>query len=178
MEDGDILPWSKNNLLHWSDFTAEPNPAAFEDSSSSIKYYHTWTVHSEMSGDKIYFLIDEVKLTTNFFRHLSWFRPQYASENLLKHEQGHFDLAESFRLEITEKISNKFKNKKFPTRGQNEEQRKQFAREDSGLMLSKELATYAEILMEKRTKYDEETEFGQNLIAQKKYDDALSYLRE
>ena len=147
------MNFSKHYFLNWSDFKAEPNPATYEDSLSHIKYNHTWTVHSEMIGDKIYFLIDNVKLTTNFFRHLSWVRPQYASENLLKHEQGHFDLAEYLRFEITEKILNKFKNKKFLTRGKNQEQRKQYAREVSGLMISDELEKYAKDLIAKWTKY-------------------------
>ena len=58
-------------------------------------------------------------------------REKQASSELLKHEQGHFDFAELLRPTITEKIQNEFKDKKFTTQGQNDEQRKQFAREKS-----------------------------------------------
>ena len=178
MEDKDIIIWSKDYFLNWSDFKAESNPSSFEDSSSHVKYHHTWTVNSEMSDDTIYFLIDDIKLSTQFFRHLSWVRENQASLELLKHEQGHFDLAESLRPIITEEIQKEFKDKKFTTRGKNDEQRKQFAREDSKLMISKELEKWLNDLSQKRMKYDEETEFGHKLNKQNEYDKKFNELRE
>ncbi len=177
MENKDIITWSKDYFLNWSDFKAESNPSSFEDSSSHVKYHHTWTVNSEMVNGVIYFLIDDIKLSTQFFRHLSWVRENQASLELLKHEQGHFDLAEFLRPIITEEIQNKFRDKKFPTRGKNDEQRKQFAREDSKLMISKELEKWLNDLSQKRIKYDEETEFGHNLNKQKEYDKKFNELR-
>jgi len=176
MENDDIITWSKNHLLKWSDFKAEVNPSIYEDSFSTIKYHHTWTVDSEIKDGKIYFLISNIQITTQFLRHLSWVRLQNASSDLLKHEQGHFDLAESLKSSFVKKIENKFKGVKFPTRGQNEEQRKQFAREDSGVMIIKELEQYFEILSNSRKKYDAETEFGQNFFRQKEYDEKLKTL--
>jgi hypothetical protein len=178
MENDDVLPWSKDHFLEWSDFKAESNPSAFEDSSSHIKFHYTWIVNSDMSDEKISFLIDEIKLTTQFFRHLSWVRENQSSQDLLKHEQGHFDLAESLRPIITEKIQNKLQNKKFPTRGKNPEQQKQFAREDSGLMISKELEKWSLDLTQKRKKYDDETEFGHNVKKQNEYDEEFDKLRK
>ena len=177
MEDSDVITWSKNYFLKWSDFLADPNHSAFEDSSSNIKYHHTWTVQSEMIDGKIFYLIDKIQLSTLFLRHLSWVRIQHSSDNLLKHEQGHFDLAESLRNTIVQNIENEFKERRFPTRGQNEEQRKQFAREDSGLMIAKELEKWNEILLEKRKQYDEETEYGENLEKQKEYGETFQKLR-
>ncbi len=177
MENEDIIPWSKDYFLHWSDFKAEPNTSSFEDSSSHIKYHHTWTVNSEMSDGKICFVIDDIKLAAQFFRHLSWVRENQSSLELLKHEQGHFDLAESLRPIITKEIQNEFRDKKFPTRGKNDEQRKQFAREDSGLMIAKELEKWVSDFSQKRRKYDIETEFGHNLNKQKEYDKKFNELR-
>ncbi|MEJ2259706.1 MAG: hypothetical protein P8X78_04245 [Nitrosopumilaceae archaeon] len=177
MEDDDVITWSKNYFLKWSDFTADPNHSAFEDSSSNIKYHHTWTVRSEMTDGKIFYLIDRINITTLFFRHLSWVRKQNSSDNLLNHEQGHFDLAESIKPTIIQNIENKFREKTFPTRGQNEEQRKQFAREDSGQIISAELEKWDKILSEKRRQYDMDTEYGQNLEKQMEYDEIFKKLR-
>ena len=177
MENDDIISWSKDYLLAWSDFKAEPNSSSFEDSSSKIKYHYTWTVNSETSDGKIYFLIDNIQLSTQFLRHLSWVREKQASVELLKHEQGHFDLAESLRHIITADFQNEFKDKKFPTRGQNEEQQKQFAREDSGLMISKRLEKWYNDFSQQRTKYDKMTEFGHNLKKQQEYDKKFAKLR-
>ena len=152
MENDDIVSWSKDYSLEWSDFKAQPNSSSFEDSSSYIKFYQTWTVHSDISEGEICFLIDDIKLSAQFLRHLSWVRGKQDSLELLKHEQGHFDLAESLRPIITEKIQNEFKDKKFPTRGQNEEQQKQFAREDSGLMIAQKLKQWYNVLSQKRIK--------------------------
>ena len=177
MENDDIISWSKDYSLEWSDFKAQPNSSSFEDSSSYIKFHQTWTVHSDISEGEICFLIDDIKLSSQFLRHLSWVREKQDSLELLKHEQGHFDLAESLRPIITEKIQNEFKDKKFPTRGQNDDQRKQFAREKSGLMIAKELEKWSFDFSQKRIKYDEETKFGHNLIKQKEYDIKFNELR-
>lgn len=178
MENDDVISWSKDHFLEWSDFKAESNPSAFEDSSSHIQFHYTWTVNSDMSDEKISFLIDEIKLTTQFFRHLSWVRENQSSQDLLKHEQGHFDLAESLRPMITEKIQNTFQNKKFPTRGKNPEQQKQFAREDSGLMISKELEKWSLDFAQKRKRYNDETEFGHNVKKQNEYGEEFDKLRK
>lgn len=177
MEENDVITWSEDYFLKWSDFKADPNHSAFEDSSSNIKYNHTWTVRSEMIDGKIFYLIDRINLSTLFFRHLSWVRKQNSSDFLLNHEQGHFDLAESLKPTIKQAIENKFRDKTFPTRGQNEEQRKQFAKEDSGLMISAELEKWNTILSEKRHQYDIDTEYGQNSEKQIEYDEIFKKLR-
>jgi hypothetical protein len=178
MEKSDILTWSKEYFLNWSDFKAEANSSAFEDSSSYIKYHQTWTVNSEISDGQIYFQIKDIQLSTQFLRHLSWVREKQFSSELLKHEQGHFDLVELLRPIITKKIQNEFINKKYSTYGKNDEQRKQFARKDSSLMIAKELETWSYDLSQKRKKYDEETELGQNVKKQKEYDEKFNELRK
>ncbi len=97
MSENDIVEWPLNNSLKWSDFKAESNPAIFEDSHSTIKYGFTWKVNSDKLNEEIVFLIDNIKLTAEFHSLLSWIRTSEANDNLLKHEQGHFDLAETIR---------------------------------------------------------------------------------
>lgn len=178
MENDDILLWSKDYILNWSDFKATSNPSAFEDSSSHIKFHFTWRIDSEIDNGKICYLIEDVKLSTQFLRHLSWVREGQDSSELLKHEQGHFDLAELNRSKITEQIQNKLYDKKFPTRGKNEQQQKQFAREESGMMIAAELEKLFLDFSKKRAKYDEDTEFGHNLKTQNEYDQEFIEFRE
>ncbi|NIM26241.1 MAG: hypothetical protein GTN97_04370 [Nitrosopumilaceae archaeon] len=177
MEIKDIISWSKDYFLSWSDFQAEPNSAAYEDSSSNIKYHHTWTVDSEMIDGQIFYFINDINLTTQFLKHLSWVRDQHATQQLLKHEQGHFDLAESLIPEIIQSMKEKFQGKRFPTRGQNDEQRKQFAKGNSGLLIANELENWFHKLHQKREQYDKETNFGNNLDAQKLYNEKFAQLR-
>lgn len=169
MSDHNIISWSKERLLDWSDFQAESNPAVFEDAYSVVKCRCMWTVESETFGNDVRFSIRNIRLVPEFHKHLSWVRPNMATPKLLNHEQGHFDLVELLRAEITEKIRTVFDDKWYPTRGQNEEQRKQFAREDSGSMLAKELEKWEEYISKKQHDYDAQTDYGQGAEKQNEY---------
>ena len=57
MGENNVVVWSKNSFLKWSDFQAESNPAVFEDSHSVVKYRYTWTVNSDEIKNQIYFLL-------------------------------------------------------------------------------------------------------------------------
>ena len=177
MSENDVVVWSKDSFLTWSDFKAESNPAAFEDSHSVIKYRYTWTVNSDEIKDQILFSIENIQVFVDFHPVLSWVRISQTNDNLLKHEQGHFDLAELIKRENLEKLQNKFYEKQFPTRGKNEEQRKQFAKEDSGKMIAEEIEKLGHILSQRLQEYDEQTNFAQNLEKQSEYNLTFDKLR-
>lgn len=177
VNQNNVIPWSKDYFLNWSDFQAESNPSAFEDIHSTIKYHYTWIVNSDYIDNQIQFFVEKIDLTVNFHPLLSWVRRTQATSDLLKHEQGHFDLAELLRSKITEQIQSVFDEKKFPTRGQNQEQQKQFAREDSGLMIANEVERWERYLFEKREEYDKQTDYGQIIEKQQKYDEMFKKLR-
>ena len=177
MSEINVIVWSKDFFLRWSDFSAVSNTAAFEDSHSVIKYRHTWTVNSEEIGSQIIFFIENIQLSVEFYPDLSWVRTLQTNDNLLKHEQGHFDLAELVKRENLEKLQNKFHKKEFLTRGKNEDQQKQFAKEDSGKLIVMEVEKLEEILSKRRQEYDEQTNFGQNLEKQSEYNSIFDRLR-
>ena len=177
MSQNDTISWSKDYFLTWSDFQAESNPAVFEDVHSTIKYRYTWTVNSDTDGDQIRFFIENIALVAEFHPKLSWVRQPQATSQLLKHEQGHFDLAELLRPKITVQIQSMFTGRKFSTRGQNQEQQKQFAREDSGLLIAKEIEKLEKHLIEKQEEYDTQTNYGQSLEKQQEYDNVFKNLR-
>jgi len=177
MSENEVLVWSNDFFLRWSDFNAESNSAAFEDSHSFIKYRYTWTVNSDKVGSEILFFIENIQLSVEFHPVLSWVRTLQTNDDLLKHEQGHFDLAEMIKRENLEKLQNKFYEKKFSTRGKNEEQRKQLAKEDSGKMIAIEIEKLEEMLSQRRQEYDAQTNFGQNLEKQLEYNSIFDRLR-
>ena len=177
MSENYVISWTSNYSLKWSDFKAELNPAVFEDSHSAIKYGFTWTVDSDKVNDKVVFLIDNIQIVTEFHPLLSWVRESESNNNLLKHEQGHFDLAETLRRDHDDVFEKNFYHKVFETRGQNEAQRKQFAKIDSGKMISNEVDKLSLILTKKRNEYDAETEYGQNTLNQVKYTKSFKTLQ-
>jgi hypothetical protein len=172
------LEWTPEFTLKWSDFQAESNPAVFEDSHSVIKYRFTWIVNSEKIDEQIVFLIEDICLYVEFHPLLSWVRLSEANDSLLNHEQGNFDLAELVKNENLSKLQNQFYSKHFPTRGQNEAQEKQFAKEDSGKMINAEVEKLQKLFDEKSLKYHDETNFGTDFESQSKYDSIFSQLRK
>ena len=177
MGENVIIEWKPDFNIRWSDFEAECNPAVYENSHSVIKYRFTWTVNSEIIEKKIVFFIEDICLFVEFHPRLSWVRSSDSNEGLLKHEQGNFDLAELVRRENIKKLHDMFYSKHFPTRGQNVEQRKQFAKEDSGKMITEEVNNLQQLYNEKSLKYQDETIFGQNELMQSKYDLIFERLR-
>jgi len=170
MSENHVLEWSDDFFLKWSDFKAESNPAAFEDSHSVVKYRFTWIVSSDKIDDQIVFLINDVHIFVEFHPLLSWVRSSQSSDSLLKHEQGIFDLAELVRRKNLDALQDVFHKKQFLTRGKNEQQQKQFAKEDSGKMIAQEVEKLEKIYEKKRQEYVEKTDFGQNQEKQFEYD--------
>ena len=177
MSSNDVIHWSQNYCLKWSDFKADANPAIYEDSHSFIKYGFTWIVDSDKLNENVVFLINQITVSVEFHPLLSWVRTSELNDSLLKHEQGHFDLAEIIKRDYEKILKNKFYDKVFPTRGQNEAQEKQFAKEDSSKMISIEIDKLSEILRKKRNEYDIETEYGKNYLNQNKYDDIFKKIK-
>ena len=170
MGEKTTLEWTPNFTLSWSDFQAESNPAVFEDSHSVIKYRFTWVVDSEKIDEQIVFLIKDISLFVEFHPLLSWVRQSDANESLLSHEQGNFDLAELVKRENIVNLQKEFYNKHFSTRGQNDEQRKQFAKEDSGKMINEQVEKLQNLFDKRSQKYQNDTNYGKNLEGQSKYD--------
>ena len=160
MNENENLFWSKQYSLKWSDFKAEHNPASYADSHSVIKYGFTWTVDSEKMGREILFLIKNIEVSVEFCPLLSSVRDSETSDQLLRYEQGRFDLAELVKRENISNLQTKFEGKTFPTRGKNEEQRKQLAKEDSGKMIAQEIEELQQILEKRLSEYDETTDYG------------------
>ena len=98
MIENEVIHWSDNVILNVSNFMAEPNPGIFEDSHSVIKYGFTWVVNSEQLDDRVVFSVENIQLSVEFNPLLSWIRMSEFNDGLLKHEQGHFDLAEIVKI--------------------------------------------------------------------------------
>ena len=171
------IAWSKENILNWSDYLADFNPASSEDAHSTIKYRYTWTVKSDNVNGQIQFVIENIQLIAEFFPLLSWVRTAQANPILLKHEQGHFDLAELLRPKITENLQIVFEEKNFSVRGQTQEQQKQFAREYSNMLISKEFEKWEKYLSQKQEEYDKQTNYGQITEKQLEYNEKFKELR-
>ncbi|MAP54914.1 DUF922 domain-containing protein [Altibacter sp.] len=83
------IPWRAPDQLTWADFQGVPegNSSYVASTNSGLSFSYSY---SERNGERIF----EYTIQSNFYPKLSWYRPEAASEYILKHEQTHFDISE------------------------------------------------------------------------------------
>ena len=93
-KDEELIKWAPSQQLTWSDYKASPNPNS--DAAASTTTYLG-----------IEFNIDQNNLTykiqCSFSKTKSWGRSK--TDFILKHEQGHFDIAEIFARKLNKKMN-------------------------------------------------------------------------
>jgi hypothetical protein len=79
----------ENRLLAWDDFKGTPDPLS---RSLAHTYWrvHYWIDDTAMSGDTV---ACKFRIHVTFDTARSWVKPGKGTDKLLKHEQGHFDIA-------------------------------------------------------------------------------------
>ncbi|MEO5941926.1 MAG: hypothetical protein ABIP30_03110 [Ferruginibacter sp.] len=92
-----------NRPLVWSDFTGTPD-------QSSLYYANTfWNINygysdEDFKGNNV--TIKDLAVNLQFVNDKSWKKEDKVSDALLKHEQGHFDIAILCQLEIISLVKN------------------------------------------------------------------------
>ena len=84
-------------LLVWNDFTGTP------DAASSYFAYTYWNLNYRYTGVKMdadTVSLKGLQMTLQFDGSRSWVNQPKSTDELLKHEQGHFDLGRLCQLEI------------------------------------------------------------------------------
>ncbi|MBK7883872.1 MAG: DUF922 domain-containing protein [Chitinophagaceae bacterium] len=94
----DTIHWSPCYKLKWEDFQGTP------DTTSKFKAVSAASINYTLTNDEKSFSYNVICV---FYKKKSWSKSK--SGNLLRHEQGHFDLAELF----ARKLRQAFKNYKF-----------------------------------------------------------------
>ncbi|WP_255486712.1 hypothetical protein [Candidatus Nitrosotenuis sp. DW1] len=134
-----------------------------------------------VTGSKFKFKIRDMHLRAIFIPDFSWVMKNISNKNsilLLKHEQGHFDLAEEITRKTRIKIINRFQNKIFTVKGKNENE----AKKDAVLQVTK-IRKEIESELQKEfkyqeAKYDDKTNHGLILKYQEEYNKRFEKLRE
>jgi uncharacterized membrane protein YcgQ (UPF0703/DUF1980 family) len=140
-KEGNYINWSPGRKLAWHDFTAEPDK---QGDAAALTATHLGFSYSVVSG-KISYTID-----CRFDKDKSWGRVK--NDWILKHEQGHFDIAEIFARKLHKAVSSY-----------------QFNRNT----FQKDLdAIYTGIVKEKETfqqQYDDDTDYSRNKVKQEEW---------
>ncbi|MFL5772387.1 MAG: DUF922 domain-containing protein [Flavisolibacter sp.] len=100
-ENEEIIPWSYNQRLDWSDFKCEPKKGTDAVASTSTTLGIAYQV---TDGQLTY------DITCNFSKMKSW--GLMKTDYILAHEQGHFDITEIFARKLHEALQNYVYNKR------------------------------------------------------------------
>ena len=106
--NNDVIVWNKDVKLTWNDFKGKiSNDKTYE----SVNIYNENEVNAARSRIAIglNFQCKNGKanhiVTAEFEKNNSWYDPKYKSDDVLSHEQLHFDIAEVFARKLRSKLS-------------------------------------------------------------------------
>lgn len=175
-----VIIWNKARILKWNDFKKKHNSKDKGSAIAAIGFESNPIIEHIKTGNKFKFRIRELQLNTVFIPDFSGVIKNISKKNstlLLKHEQGHFDLAEEITRKTRTRTTNHLQNKVFSVKGKNAAQAKKAA-----ILLATKIREKIENELQKElknqeTKYDDKTNHGLIVKYQKKYDKRFEKLR-
>lgn len=175
-----VIIWKKTHVLKWKDFKKKPDFSSKASASSAIGFESKPFIEHIKTGNKFKFKIKDMQLNAVFIPDLSWVMKNISKKNsksLLKHEQGHFDLAEEITRKTKTKITNRFHDRSLVVKGKNEDVAKKDAvlqatgiRKEIECRLQKEFKS-------QETRYDDKTNHGLFIEHQEEYNKRFEKLR-
>lgn len=112
-----VIIWSKYRTIKWSDFKKKnPNLDDKASANAAIGFQSTPLIEHIKIKNKFKFKIIDMRLNAVFIPEFSWVMKNVSVKGktlLLKHEQGHFDLAEEIIRKTRTKLINHFQGRVF-----------------------------------------------------------------
>lgn len=102
--ENETIVWSATKRLSWANFKGRPvqNSDAVAVTASGIAY----EISTVNNGKQVYY---DMKVFAYFSPQNSWYKPKYVNQNVLEHEQLHFDITALY----AEIFKQRLKNMKF-----------------------------------------------------------------
>ncbi|HET7337740.1 MAG TPA: hypothetical protein VFJ23_07615 [Candidatus Nitrosotalea sp.] len=175
-----VIIWKKTRVLKWRDFRKKPDVKSNASASSAIGFESKPFIEHIKAGNKFRFKIKDMQFNAVFIPDLSWVMKNISKKNsksLLKHEQGHFDLAEEITRKTRTKTTNRFHDRTLIVKGKNEDIAKRDAiLQTAGIRRKIEDKLQSEFKSQE-TKYDDKTNHGLITEYQEKYNKRFEKLR-
>jgi len=175
-----VIIWKKTRVLKWNDFKKNPDLKSNASASSAIGFESKPLIEHIKTGNRFKFKIKDMQLNAVFIPELSWVIKNISKKNsksLLKHEQGHFDLAEEITRKTRTKVTNRFHDKSLGVKGKNEDLAKKSAvSQATGIRKEIECKLQKEFKSQE-TRYDDKTNHGLIIGYQEKYNKRFEKLR-
>jgi hypothetical protein len=175
-----VIIWKKTRVLKWVDFKKKPDLKSKASASSAIGFESKPFIEHIKVGNKFKFKIKDMQLNAVFIPDLSWVMKNISKKNsksLLKHEQGHFDLAEEITRKTRTSATNRFHDRPLNVKGKNEDMAKKDAvLQATGIRRKLEDELQKEF-KNQETRYDDKTNHGLITEYQEKYNKRFEKLR-
>ncbi len=97
IEEG--IPWEEHKRLSWSDFKGKIPPAAVPAATTASGISYTYSANLLHHEVKLNF-----EVNAYFYPNESWYKPEQCTDNTLRHEQLHFDIAELFARKMRNRL--------------------------------------------------------------------------
>jgi hypothetical protein len=174
-----VITWNKTRILKWNDFKKKHDPKDNASASAAIGFESKPIIDHIKTRNKFKFKIRDMHLYAVFIPDLSWVTKGISRKNsilLLKHEQGHFDLAE----EIIRKSNktNRFRNLSLIIDEKNEDKAIKCAVLQATKIRKKIEDKLQKEFERQETKYEDKTNHGLVTKYQEKYNERFEKLRE
>ncbi|MGB6464163.1 MAG: hypothetical protein WBF38_08085 [Nitrosotalea sp.] len=177
MTNEDWIFWNKDHLITWDDFQGETKQSSTHYAQTANKIQYNWKIEFRTDKAKFRFLDFEVKAI--FVKSQSWKQKftAYYPEKVLKHEQGHFDIAEEFSRRFKEILTTELMNKTFSFKMKGNETYENSANAEAKKIVDRVYEKVETEYNNEHHKYDDETKHGTDLRHQEKYDQRFDKLR-
>ena len=176
-----VIVWNKTRVLKWTDFKKKPNNNSRASASAAIGFESQPSIEHINTANKFKFKIKDMQLNAIFIPDFSWVMKNISVSGdalLLKHEQGHFDLAEEITRKTRIRSANSFQNRTFIVKEKNEDK----ARKNAVLQVTKIRKKIDSKLQKEfksqETKYDDTTNHGLIIKYQERYNKRFEKLRK
>lgn len=94
-QEEEVIPWSAGERLDWGDFKGVPDPSA--DAAATTVSALSYTFNGYLDGKR---LVYEYQVQALFFPEKSWVRQEQKDDELLLHEQLHFDITALYAIRL------------------------------------------------------------------------------
>ena len=160
-EEETEIEWTPSARLSLNDFRGE-GPAGTDDqrvaaTAGSLAWSYSYSV--QWSRDSCHFRINSISSRALFHSDKSWVRPGHATERVLQHEQGHFDILQLYKQRFDDR-AREFTGLMHTCEGRTERRATRDTQETIDRLVG---AVYDEVWRDYRSRqetYDRETRHG------------------
>lgn len=174
-----LIPWAKGYCLSWDVFRGSVDVNDTFDArtyTETMQYFDIKPVTSSETE----FEFSKIKIIPYFVTNTSWVKKSVDTTKdyvLLRHEQGHFDVAQEHASNAESKIKAELMGKRFPFEPQTDN-RTNDARTQAQILLNNAWSKIYPELNQTNAKYDNETNHGKIISIQNKYNNKFDKLRQ